>query len=206
MLEDLNTVHGLTKEIERLRAGEEDGARPETRLTAGQLWKRLLELNEQRRIEMVRSLLESADEGSRCSMEMHDADLRVMQQRIGELADRLDTWKVPQRLLIRMIRELRRDQEAEVECGTVADRLELILAGGEGPARRIICGHAWTEMGEPYTCAEYVGLDGDHPGGHHAYVSESFAVDTELRMRYLEEENDALRKRLGLPLNAPRNR
>lgn len=206
MLEDLNTVHGLTKEIERLRAGEEGGATPEMKLTAGQLWKRLLDLNEKRRVEMLRSLLASADEGAACSMELHKADLDDRYRQVVELSSEVGRWKTSRRLITLYIDTLRKDQQGQVERGTVADRLELFLGGGTGPvenAGRILCGHRWTEAGRQFECAEPVS-DGLHQGEHYAYVREGSAAEEELRMKYLEDENEALRKRLGLAPNRRR--
>ncbi len=204
-IEDLNTVHGLTKEIERLRAGEEDGATPEVKLTAGQLWKRLLDLNGKKRIEMLRSLLESADEGSTCRMENHSYELDHLYRNAVELSTALREWNTAWRLITVFIGNLREDQQGAVERGTVADRLELLLKGGTGPVPgRITCGYRWTEMRQQFICAEPVDSSGAHQGGHHAYVHKGISADEELRMKYLEEENDALRKRLGLPLNKRR--
>lgn len=204
MLENLNTVHGLTQEIKRLRDGEEDGHTPEMKLTPGQLWKRLLELPRDRRIEMVRSLLESADEGARCSMEMHQSDLEYMRRRVDELAGELLGWRRSRRLLTVYLGHLRKDQEGKIERGTMADKLELFIAGGDSPARPVICDHTWSEAGREFECAEPVGPDGTHLGNHHAYVEKGSAADEELRMTYLEQENDALRSRLGLAPNPRR--
>lgn len=203
-IDDLNTVHGLTKEIERLRAGEEDGATPEMKLTAGQLWKRLLELNPTGRIEMLRSLLQSADEGAECRMQNHEFELDDTARRAFDLGTHLMQWNTARRLLIIYIGTLRKNQTGSIEQGTVADKLELFLTSGDREASRsvrLLCGHSWTEAGRRLECAEPVGPDGTHFGEHHAYVREGASADEELRMRYLEEENGELRRQLGLPSN-----
>lgn len=206
-IEDLNTVHGLTKEIERLRDGEESGATPEMKLTAGQLWGRLLELDRTRRIEMLRSLLQSADEGSKCLMDNHGVELEDRYRQIIELSKSLREWNTARRLITIYIGTLRKEQGGTTERGTVADRLELFLKGGSGPvehAGRILCGYRWTESGRPFTCAEPIGSSGAHQGEHYAYVREGVSADEQLRMKLLEDENDALRKRLELSPNKRR--
>ncbi|HET8985227.1 MAG TPA: hypothetical protein VFN03_05665 [Trueperaceae bacterium] len=208
MLEDLNAVHGLTKEIERLRAGSEDGWSPEMQSTPGQLWKRLLETEPGKRIEMLRRFLESANEGARCAMEMHSSDLAQQGDQLARLMQQRRGWNVAHRLITVYIGTLRKDRQDTVVRGDVADRLEILLAGdsvvADNNARRILCGHRWTESGRDFECAEPVNGDGLHQGEHYAYVRQGSAADEELRMRYLEDENDELRRRLGLAPNRRR--
>lgn len=204
MLEDLNTVHALTKEIERLRAGEEGGQQPELKLTAGQLWGRLLDLNETRRIEMLRSLLKDADEGTRCAMEAHADDLEHRYQQVLGLSRELRQWNTARKLITVFLKTLRRET-GEIDRTVVADKLEMFLSTGTGVmSNRIVCGYRWTEGGNAFDCAEPVGPDGAHQGDHAAYVPLGFDADRSLRMRYLEEENAELRRRLGLAPNPVR--
>lgn len=208
MLEDLNTVHGLTREVERLRAGSEDGWSPEMQSTPGQFWKRLLDAKPEARIETLRRFLESANRGAQCGLEMHGSELAEQRDRLAKLLQSRQQWSTVHRLITIFIGTLRMDQQATVVRGTVADRLEILLGGGTEPiankARRILCGHHWVENGRDFTCAEPVGADGSHDGDHYAYVRQGSAADEELRMRYLEDENNELRRRLGLDPNRRR--
>lgn len=208
MLEDLNTVHGLRKEIERLRAGEEKNHTPEMKLTAGQAWNRLLDSTPEKRIEQLRSLLESSDDGAKCRMEVHDVELNERYQRIIRLSTSLREWNTARSLISVFISALRKDQRGTMERGTVADKLELFLKGGSSPAAhagRVLCGYRWTEFGRSFTCAGPVDSSGDHEGEHYAYVHEGDSADEELRMKLLEDENEELRRRLGLPPNRRRS-
>lgn len=208
MLEDLNTVHGLTKEIERLRAGEEKNHTPEMKPTAGQAWNRLLDSTPEKRIDQLRSLMESSDAGIKCHMEIHDVELNERYRRIVELSTSLREWNLTRSLISVFINALRKDQRGTVERGTVADKLELFLKGGSGPtahAGRILCGYHWTEFGRSFICAGPVDSSGGHEGEHYAYVHEGASADEEPRMKLLEDENEALRKQLGLPLNKRRS-
>lgn len=210
MLEDLNTVHGLKKEIERLRAGEEQDRTDEAvRLTPGQWWKRLLDMNEKNRMKYLSLLVERADSGVACAEQAHAENLSDLRQHAVAMTQRGQGWKRSHRLLSIYVTTLRRSTEP-IGRAEVADKLELFLSPGADPdenkARRILCGYRWTELGRAFECAEPVGPDGFHPGDHYAYVREGASADEELRMRYLEEENDALRARLGLPGNPPRGK
>jgi hypothetical protein len=208
MLEDLNTVHGLNEKIKELRAGEEPFTADGTQPTPGQWWGRLLDMDKADRLKRLESLLESARKGSDCVMGMHEAGLAEQADSLEKLARSNQQWSTARKLITTFIGTLRKDQEAAIEQGTVADKLEIFLAGGETPvgnnARRILCGHRWTEAGREYQCAEPVSREGWHQGEHYAYVRMGAAADEELRTRYLQEENDALRDRLGLPRNPRR--
>lgn len=206
MPEDLNTVHELTQKIEKMRAGAEFDTTEGAQLTPGQLWGRLLDLEPEDRIEMLHRLTRSANEGAACAMAMHNAELAAQGDLLNKLAQSKREWNTAHRLITMFIATLRRDQKSWAKKGSVADKLELFLAGGrnsesQNHARRILCGHRWSEAGREFECAEPVGSDGLHQGEHYAYVREGAAADEELRMRYLEDENDELRGRLGLPLN-----
>lgn len=204
MLEDLNTVHALTKQIEQLRAGEEGNFSPELKPTAGQLWKRLLDLDQKRRIEMLRSLLQSADEGSKCMMEAHEDDLEHRYQQVVGLSRELRQWGTARKLITIFLGTLRK-KTGDIDRTVVADKLEMFLSTGiEGSPVRVTCGHQWTESGRALECAEPVGPDGTHVGDHATYVREGFDAGRNLHVRYLEEENAELRRRLGLPPNPVR--
>lgn len=205
-MEDLNTVHELTKKIEKLRAGAEPGATESAQLTPGQWWGRLLDLEPEKRIEMLDKLISSANGGAECAMAMHKAELTAQGDTLNKLYRSTREWNAAHRLITVFIATLRKDQKSWAKKGAVADKLEAFLVGGrnagdENHARRILCGHRWTESGREFTCAEPVNSEGLHQGEHYAYVREGAAADEELRMRYLEDENDELRRRLGLPLN-----
>lgn len=209
MLEDLNTVHGLTKEIERLRAGEDSSPASEgVQLTPSQWWHRLLDLDETCRISRLGELLKCAEKGLACEAHMHDENLEDLRQHAVMVTHRSQQWNTARRLLGIYVQTLRQDAEGDIGRGHVADKLELFLTSGEeltdGRARRVLCGHAWTEAGRTFECAEPVGADGGHFGEHYAYVREGSAADEELRMQYLEEENRELRTRLGLAPNPAR--
>lgn len=203
--EDTGTVQGLTEEIKRLRAGEEDVYTPEVKKTPGQLWKRLLDLDRDRRMKMLRSVMESVERGAKCSLEDHEAELDGRYREVTRLSDDLRQWNTARRLITIFISTLRKNQQATVENGTVADKLELFLkSGAEDPLRlagRILCGYTWSESGRQFVCAEPVNPGGMHQGEHYAYMRQGASADEELRMKYLEEENDALRDRLGLTRN-----
>lgn len=205
MLEDLNTVHGLTKEIEQLRKGEEGGEVEGASPTPGQLWKRLLDLGVEKRMETIKSLIDVSQKGIECTLMLHEDDLNRNAQEIDELRRERARWNTINRLLSVYIESLRKNQKESIEQGTVADRLELFLKGaGNGPVEnpgKVLCGHQWSEAGRHFRCAEPVDGSGLHQGEHHAYVREGDAADEELRMKYLEDENDELRRRLGLPGN-----
>jgi len=205
MLEDLNTVHALTKEIERLREGEEPGEMEGAEPTPGQLWRKLLDMKPSKRIETLATVLEMAGKGVHCTLSLHDEDLERQHHAISSLWNEHSRWARARRLIAVYIAALRKDQQAAVERGTVADRLEIFLkTGEEGPVKepgRVLCDYRWNEAGLRLSCIEPVDGEGGHPGEHHAFVREGDAADRELRMKYLEDENDALRKRLGLPLN-----
>lgn len=205
MLEDLNTVHDLTEKIKKLRAGEQPGSQEGAEPTPGQWWGRLLDMDEKNRIRTLGRILSSATEGMQCSVQMHKDDLARQGEILARMAEQNRQWNTARRLITTYVGTLRKDQEGAIERGTVADRLELFLVTGEaraeGGARRILCGHKWTEAGRTFECAEPVSSDGLHQGEHYAYVREGAAADEELRIRYLEDENDELRRRLGLPLN-----
>lgn len=204
MLEDLNTVHALKKEIERLREGEEGGHTPEVKMTAGQLWMRLLDMRPPRRIEMLRSLLQDADEGAKCAREAHEDDLEYRYQQVLKLSRELRQWSTARKLITIFLGTLR-DKSGQVDRAVVADRLEKFLATGIGVMpNRIVCGYRWTESGQAFDCAEPVSPDGEHEGDHAAYVRKGFDADRDLHVRYLEEENTELRRRLGLPPNPVR--
>lgn len=203
--EDLNTVHELTKEIERLREGEEGGEVEGASPTPGQLWKRLLDLDAAKRVETIKSLIDVSQKGIQCTLMLHEDDLNRNAQEIAELRRERSRWNTINRLISVYIETLRRDQQSFIEQGTVADRLELFLkrAGG-GPVKnpgKVLCGYRWSEAGRHFRCAEPVDGSGLHQGEHHAYVREGDAADEELRMKYLEDENTELRRRLGLPPN-----
>jgi len=205
MLEDLNTVHDLTEKIKKLRAGEQPGSQEGAEPTPGQWWGRLLDMDEKNRIRTLGRILSSATEGMQCSVQMHKDDLARQGEILARMAEQNRQWNTARRLITTYVGTLRKDQKGAIERGTVADRLELFLVTGEaraeGVARRILCGHKWTEAGRTFECAEPVSSDGLHQGEHYAYVREGAAADEELRIRYLEDENDELRRRLGLPLN-----
>lgn len=208
MLEDLNTVHGLTKEIERLRAGE-DSSRPQegVSLSAGQWWNRLLDMDETARIGRLEVLLQLAEKGQSCDMQAHEENLADLRQYAVLVAHRGQQWHTARRLLAVYVDTLRK-QGGQIDKTDVADKLELFLSTGDEKAddrgRRIMCGHTWQESGRTFRCAEPVTSDGSHAGDHYAYVREGDSADEELRMRLLEEENDTLRARLGLPANPKR--
>lgn len=208
MLEDLNTVHGLTKKIEMLRAGE-DASRPQEgcRPNAGQWWHRLLDMSEKDRIAHLNMLLERGDKAHTCMVEAHKENLEDLRQYAVMVANRSQQWHTARRLLTVYIESLRK-QDSMISRSTVADKLELFLSTGDEKAdnrgRRVMCGHTWQEAGRTFECAEPVMADGSHPGEHYAYVREGDAADEELRMHYLEEENRELRARLGLPPNPRR--
>lgn len=193
------------EKIRQLRAGEEprgpEGAVP----TAGQWWGRLLDMNPEDRIEALEKILESGREGAACVMEMHKTDLAAQDVALQNLSRQNQQWNTARKLITLFVGTLRKDQEGMTERGTVADKLEMFLTGGQEPvdnrARRILCGHRWTEAAREFECAEPVSSDGWHQGEHYAYVREGASAEEELRLRYLEDENDELRRRLGLPLN-----
>lgn len=209
MLEDLNTVHDLTRRIEGLRAGE-DCTPPEegVMLTPGQWWHRLLDLDEKARLTRLKEVLECADKGLACDAHMHEENLQDLRQHAVMVSSRSQQWQTARRLLSIYVQTLREDREGVIGRGAVADKLELFLSTGEektdGRGRRILCGHTWTEAGRSFECAEPVGPDGGHFGDHYAYAREGSAADEELRMQYLEEENRELRARMGLPPNPAR--
>lgn len=209
MLEDLNTVQDLMKQIEQLRAGEDRSEPAEgVHLTPGQWWHRLLELNPQARMTRLEELLKCADKGLACEAYMHEENLEDLRQHAVLVSHRSQQWQTARRLLSVYVQTLRKDAEGDIGRGYVADKLELFLTSGEelvdNRCRRVLCGHAWTEAGRTFECAEPVGADGGHFGEHYAYVREGSAADEELRMQYLEEENRELRARLGLPPNPAR--
>ena len=205
MLEDLNTVHKLTKEIERLRAGEVGGEVEGAVPTPGQFWRKMLDLDKDKRLQALEAVLETASRGVTCTLMLHEDDLNQQYEDLQSMAAEVATGKKLRRLLGIYIEALRKDQQAPIEQGTVADRLEVFLKTGEktpvSEPGRVLCGYRWTESRRSFTCAEPVDDGGLHRGDHHAYVRQGDAADEELRMKYLEDENDALRKRLGLPLN-----
>lgn len=202
MPEDLNTVHGLEKEIERLRAGEDPSARPETQLTAGQLLKKIHDLDPDERLRLLRRILEAADSGFRCTMENHTGELADQAAGLNVMAERARAWQTSHRLLTVWAGALRKNRGAVLTSESVADKLTLFLARetpeSDMECRRILCGHEWTEARRVFQCAEPVGSDGSHQGEHYAYVREGSAADEELRMTYLEQENAELRRRLGV--------
>jgi hypothetical protein len=206
--EDLDAVHSLTKQIERLRAGEDRSKPPEgCTLNAGQWWNRLLDLNEEGRINQLTRLLELVDDGRACRAGMHEENLADLRQYAALVASRSQQWNTARRLLTVYIQTLR-GQDSMIARSAVADKLELFLSTGEEKAdergRRVMCDYTWQECGRAFRCAEPVGPDGGHLGEHYAYVREGASADEALRMRYLEEENDALRARLGLAPNPRR--
>lgn len=209
MLENLNTVQDLTKQIEQLRAGEDRSEPAEgVHLTPGQWWHRLLELSPQARMTRLEELLKCADKGLACEAYMHEENLEDLRQHAVLVSHRSQQWQTARRLLSIYVQTLRKDAEGDIGRGHVADKLELFLTSGEelvdNRCRRVLCGHTWTEAGRTFECAEPVGPDGGHFGEHYAYVREGSAADEELRMQYLEEENRELRARLGLPPNPAR--
>jgi hypothetical protein len=210
MLEDLNTVVALKKEIEQLRAGEEGGFTPEADSTPGQLLKRIHELGPEKRLKLLNSLLQAAREGSRCTMEHHDGELADMASGMQVLSERARAWQTAHRLLTIWAGALAKNRGAVLTSEHVADKLTTFLSRGtpetDFKCRRILCGHEWTEAGRTFQCAEPVGPDGGHQGEHFAYVREGSAKDEELRMKHLEQENFEMRRRLGLPLNVPGRR
>lgn len=205
---DLGTVSELIEEIERLRAGGDSESVEGTTPTAGQLWHKLLDLDKGKRIEILTSLIDASQRGSQCTLRMHEEDLNEQHLKISQMWNERVRWNSARRLIAAYIGNLRQEQQTSIEQGTVADRLELFLkAGKESPVEnpgRVLCGHQWTESGRQLKCAEPVDGSGLHQGEHCAYVREGESAEEELRMKYLEEENSELRRRLGLPPNKKR--
>lgn len=198
----------LEKEIAGLRAGGEDGWRPELVPTAGQWWMKLLGLPVEERIRMLAFILERGEDGSKCLLEGHLGELGYRHQALTEMSRSALEWRTSRRLISGYIVRLREDGVNLVPQGRVASSLEDFLNAGppepDNRCRRILCGHRWTEAGRIFECAEPVGSDGTHQGEHFAYVREGDAADEELRMKSLEQENAELRRRLGLPANGRR--
>lgn len=80
--EDLGTTEDLKREIVDLRAGEEGGWVEGVIPTPGQYLKRLHEYDEERRMQSLATLFEAAEIGRRCAMELHDANLSELRQRV----------------------------------------------------------------------------------------------------------------------------
>lgn len=102
MLEGPNTVDALTREIERLRDGEEGGYRQEVIPTPGQFLRRLHDMDTAQRVGALEVVMEMAEAGRRCGMDLHEANLSELRQRA------MGAWSVLHR-----ISELCRDPERD---------------------------------------------------------------------------------------------
>jgi hypothetical protein len=74
-------LHSLRVEIDELRAGEEGGWAENNFPTPGQYLKRLHDLDEERRIQSLGVLLNAAEAGRQCSMNLHEDNLHELRQR-----------------------------------------------------------------------------------------------------------------------------
>ena len=82
----LNEVAGLKEEVARLRGGEEDGYHESRIPTPGQLLKRIHDLDPQERIERLDALIATAEAAHHCHLNMHEANLQELRQRV------MNTW------------------------------------------------------------------------------------------------------------------
>ncbi|AXH66194.1 hypothetical protein SEA_SATIS_33 [Streptomyces phage Satis] len=196
------TAESLRAEIARLRAGEEGPGSEGVRKTAGQILRKLHELDEKPRMVFLGSLLKSAHAGSDCETQDHVGSLKYAGDQMEAIAKRERDAHRSLRLISIYVETLCKNPGESIERGVVAEKLALFLNDAPQPVdnrcRRVLCGYEWTEAGRTFQCAEPVTSDGGHLGEHYAYVREGSAADEELRMQYLEQENAEMRRRLGL--------
>lgn len=92
MLEHPNTPVDPREEIQRLRAGEEEGATEGVLPTPGQLLRQIHDDDLPTRMRRLEGLLAAVQDGHACAMNLHEANLQELRQKT------MDQWGILARI------------------------------------------------------------------------------------------------------------